>query len=154
MSTLAIRVVTVCYFSAMTPAEQATVQNSTPTGRARLRLIMGTGLAAAVPTAVVGWALNEYLYELKWVGTASGWLDGEPDQPVVVAGVAGLVLLAAVAFGAYRLGVGRTSFGQPAPRQALACALTGVGIPLFLLALVLLVWAGVSPLTSVLVPVR
>ncbi len=153
MTTLASRVVTICYFSAMTSAEEPTVQNSAPAGR-RLRLIVGTGLAAAVPTALLGWALNEYLYELKWVGTASGWLDGEPDQPVVVAGAAGLVLLAAVAFGAYRLAVGRTSLGQLAPRQALVCALTGVGIPLVLLALVLLVWAGVSPLTSVLVPVR
>lgn len=153
MTTTASRVVAICYFSAMTPVEQETVQNSTPTRR-RLRLIMGTGLAAAVPTALFGWAFNEYLYELKWVGTASGWLDGEPDQPVVVAGAAGLVLLAAVAFGAYRLAVRRTSHGQLAPRQALACALTGVGIPLVLLALVLLVWAGVSPLTSVLVPVR
>jgi hypothetical protein len=137
----------------MTPAGQATVQNSTPTGR-QLRLIVGTGLAAAVPTALFGWALNEYLYELKWLVSSSGLLDGEPDQAVVVAGTAGLVLLAAVAFGAYRLAVGRTSFGQLAPRQALACALTGVGLPLVLLALVLLVWAGVSPLTSVLVPVR
>lgn len=137
----------------MTPAEQTTVQYSTPAGR-RLGLIVGTGLAAAVPTALLGWALNEYLYELKWVGTASGWLDGEPDQPVVVAGVAGLVLLAAVTFGAYRLAARRTSFGPMAPRQAWACALTGVAIPLVLLALVLLVWAGVSPLTSVLVPVR
>ncbi|MFJ4107988.1 hypothetical protein [Oerskovia enterophila] len=135
----------------MTSVEQASVQ-SLPQTRRRWRLIAGTGLAALVPTALFGWALNEYLYELKWLVSSSGWLDGEPDQLVVVAGTAGLVLLAGVAFGAYRL-ARRTSSGQPSPRQALACALTGVGIPLVLLALVLLVWAAASPLTSVLVPV-
>lgn len=137
----------------MTSVEQVTVQSLSPTGR-WLRLLAGTTVAAAVPTALLGWALNEYLYELKWLGSSSGWLDGEPDPPVVMASVAGLFLLAAVGFGVYRLGARRTPSGQLSPRQALACALTGVGIPLVLFALVMLVWAGVSPLTSVLVPVQ
>ncbi|GAA3220424.1 hypothetical protein GCM10010488_20640 [Oerskovia jenensis] len=65
----------------------------------------------------------------------------------------GLVLLATVAFGAYLL-VARRNLGKFSPRRPLACALTGLGIPVALLVLVLIVCAGLSPLTAVLVPVR
>lgn len=133
----------------MASVEQASAQSSPRAGR-RLRLVAGTGLAAAAPTALFGWALNEYLYELKWLDSSSGWLDGDPDLSVLAAGTVGLILLAVVTFGTYRRGVRQSPSGELSPRQALACALAGAGIPLVLLALVLLTWAGVSPLTSVL----
>ncbi|MFD6163621.1 hypothetical protein ACFWFR_00405 [Oerskovia sp. NPDC060287] len=137
----------------MTSVEQASTSHLQQAG-GRRRLVAGTALAAAAPTALIGWALNEYLYELKWLGSSSGWLDGRPDQLVVVAGTAGIVLLVGVAFGAYLLGARRTSSRRLSPSQTLMCTITGIGVPLVLLALVLLVWAAASPLTSTLVPVR
>jgi hypothetical protein len=102
-------------------------------------VVAATALAGVVPTLVLGWAVNEHLWELWWLeaGADSGLLDGRPDRAVVVSAAVGIGLLVGVTVAAH-LVMHSLSAGRLTHRQAAGRALLAVGIPVALLVLALL----------------
>lgn len=113
---------------------------TSPRRRVDALVVAVTALAGAVPTLFLGWALKEHLWELWWLeaGADSGLLDGRPDRAVVESAAVGVGLLAALAVFAHAV-VFSMAAGGLTHRQAAGRALLGVGIPVTLLVLALLV---------------